>query len=104
MIYILFIIMKKTKLSPTDKLKIIRKNIDKIDFKMLKLLANRRKEVLKIIKYKPKSKIVDQKRIKKMLNLRYKKAKMLKIEKFIIMGIWKAMINSFIKLERIKYK
>ena len=60
--------MKKTKLSPTDKLKIIRKNIDKIDFKMLKLLANRRKEVLKVIKYKPKSKIVDQKRIKKMLN------------------------------------
>ena len=104
MIYILFIIMKKTKLSPADKLKIIRKNIDKIDFKMLKLLANRRKEVLKIIKYKPKNKIVDQKRIKKMLNLRCKKAKMLKIEKFIIMGIWKAMINSFIKLERIKYK
>ena len=73
--------MKKTKLSPADKLKIIRKNIDKIDFKMLKLLANRRKEVLKIIKYKPKSKIVDQKRIKKMLNLRCKKAKALKIEK-----------------------
>tara|TARA_B100002051_G_C16428342_1_gene482899 strand:+ start:354 stop:644 length:291 start_codon:yes stop_codon:yes gene_type:complete len=96
--------MKKTKLSPTDKLKIIRKNIDKIDFKMLKLLANRRKEVLKIIKYKPKSKIVDQKRIKKMLNLRSKKAKALKIEKFIITGIWKAMINSFIKLQRIKYK
>ena len=104
MIYILFIIMKKTKLSPTDKLKIIRKNIDKIDFKMLKLLENRRKEVLKIIKYKPKSKIVDQKRIKKMLNLRCKKAKALKIEKFIITGIWKAMINSFIKLQRIKYK
>ena len=104
MIYILFIIMKKTKLSPADKLKIIRKNIDKIDFKMLKLLANRRKEVLKIIKYKPKSKIVDQKRIKKMLNLRYKKAKVLKLEKFIITGIWKAMINSFIKLQRIKYK
>ena len=104
MIYILFIIMKKTKLSPADKLKIIRKNIDKIDFKMLKLLANRRKEVLKIIKHKPKSKIVDQKRIKKMLNLRCKKAKALKIEKFIITGIWKAMINSFIKLQRIKYK
>ena len=64
MIYILFIIMKKTKLSPADKLKIIRKNIDKIDFKMLKLLENRRKEVLKIIKYKPKSKIVDQKKNK----------------------------------------
>ena len=104
MVYILFIIMKKTKLSPADNLKIIRKNIDKIDFKMLKLLENRRKEVLKIIKYKPKSKIVDQKRINKMLNLRCKKAKALKIEKFIITGIWKAMINSFIKLQRIKYK
>jgi len=104
MVYILFIIMKKTKLSPADKLKIIRKNIDKIDFKMLKLLANRRNEVLKIIKYKPKSKIVDQKRINKMLYLRCKKAKALKIEKFVIIGIWKAMINSFIKLQRIKYK
>ena len=39
-----------------------------------------------------------------MLNLRCKKAKALKIEKFIITGIWKAMINSFIKLQRIKYK
>ena len=96
--------MKKTKLSPTDKLKIIRKNIDKIDFKMLKLLANRRKEVLKIIKYKPKSKIVDKKRIKMMLNLRCKKAKALKIENYIIINIWRAMIKSFIKLERIKYK
>ncbi len=104
MVYTLFIIMKKTKLSPTDNLKIIRKNIDKIDFKILKLIANRRREVLKITKYKPKSKIVDQKRINKMLNLRCKKAKVLKIEKFIIIGIWRAMINSFIKLERIKYK
>ena len=51
---------------------------------MLKLLANRRKEVLKIIKYKPKSKIVDQKRINMMLYLRCKKAKALKIEKYII--------------------
>ena len=74
MIYILFIIMKKTKLSPADKLKIIRKNIDKIDFKMLKLLENRRKST-KNYKVQPKSKIVDQKRINKMLNLRCKKQK-----------------------------
>ena len=78
--------MKKTKLSPADKLKIIRKNIDKIDFKMLKLLENRRKEVLKIIKYKPKSKIVDQKRINKMLNLRCKKSKSVKNRKIHYYG------------------
>tara|TARA_Y100001958_G_C21128253_1_gene470308 strand:+ start:788 stop:1078 length:291 start_codon:yes stop_codon:yes gene_type:complete len=96
--------MKKTKLSPAKNVKIIRKNIDRIDFKILKLLANRRRQVLKIIKYKPKSKIVDKKRIKTMLNLRCKKAKALKIENYIIINIWRAMIKSFIKLERIKYK
>ncbi len=47
--------MKKTKLSPAKNVKIIRKNIDRIDFKILKLLANRRRQVLKIIKYKPKN-------------------------------------------------
>ena len=96
--------MKKTKLSPAKNVKIIRKNIDRIDFKILKLLANRRRQVLKIIKYKPKSKIVDKKRIKMMLNLRCKKAKALKIENYIIINIWRAFDKVFIKLERIKYK
>ena len=98
--------MKKKirKLSPEKNLEKIRKNIDKFDFQILKLLSERRKEVLKVIKYKPKSKIVDQKRISKMIKVRVTKGKKLKLESFIIKNIWLTMINSFIMLERKKYK
>ena len=98
--------MKKkiSKLSPEKNLEKIRKNIDKFDFQILKLLSERRKEVLKVIKYKPKSKIVDQKRISKMIKVRVTKGKKLKLESFIIKNIWLTMINSFIMLERKKYK
>ena len=82
----------------------IRKNIDKFDLQILKILSRRRKEVLKVIKYKPKSKIVDQKRIEKMIKVRIAKGKKLKLESFIVKNIWLTMINSFIKLQRKKYK
>ena len=98
--------MKKkiSKLSPKKNLEKIRKNIDKFDLQILKILSRRRKEVLKVIKYKPKSKIVDQKRIEKMIKVRIAKGKKLKLESFIVKNIWLTMINSFIKLERKKYK
>ena len=98
--------MKKkiSKLSPKKNLEKIRKNIDKFDLQILKILSRRRKEVLKVIKYKPKSKIVDQKRIEKMIKVRIAKGKKLKLESFIVKNIWFTIINSFIKLERKKYK
>jgi isochorismate pyruvate lyase len=98
--------MKKkiSKLSPKKNLEKIRKNIDKFDLQILKILSRRRKEVLKVIKYKPKSKIVDQKRIEKMIKVRIAKGKKLKLESFIVKNIWLTMINSFIKLQRKKYK
>ena len=98
--------MKKkiSKLSPKKNLEKIRKNIDKFDLQILKILSRRRKEVLKVIKYKPKSKIVDQKRIEKMIKVRIAKGKKLKLESFIGKNIWLTMINSFIKLQRKKYK
>ena len=98
--------MKKkiSKLSPKKNLEKVRKNIDKFDLQILKILSRRRKEVLKVIKYKPKSKIVDQKRIEKMIKVRIAKGKKLKIESFIVKNIWLTMINSFIKLERKKYQ
>ena len=98
--------MKKkiSKLSPEKSLEKVRKNIDKFDYQILKILSKRRKEVLKVIKYKPKSKIVDQKRIAKMIKVRVAKGKKLKLESFIVKNIWLTMINSFIKLERKKYK
>ena len=96
---------KKTiKLSPEKKLKKVRENIDKLDFQILKLLSKRRKQVLQVIKYKPKNKIVDPKRIASMIKVRTAKGKKLNIESFIIKKIWLTMINSFIQLERKKYK
>ena len=96
--------IKKTKLSPSKKLSKIRKNIDKIDIKILHLLKQRRKQVIQIVKVKPKRKIVDKIRIKKMLFVRCNKAKNIGLETFIVKNIWMAMIKSFIKLQRKIYK
>tara|TARA_B100000575_G_scaffold122466_1_gene97602 strand:+ start:822 stop:1118 length:297 start_codon:yes stop_codon:yes gene_type:complete len=97
-------IKKISKLSPEKNLEKVRKNIDKLDLQILKILSKRRKEVLKVIKYKPKNKIVDQKRITKMIKVRIAIGKKLKLESFIVKKIWSTMINSFIKLEKKKYK
>ena len=65
------------------------KNLKKLEKISINLTSNtknsskRRKEVLKVIKYKPKSKIVDQKRIAKMIRVRIAKGKKLKLESFI---------------------
>ena len=96
---------KKDKLSLMAKSKNItkvRKNIDVIDIKILKLLSLRRKQVIKITKFKKRSEIVDKKRINLMLKNLVQKGKKLKVESFIVVNLWKAMINSFIKLERRK--
>ena len=82
----------------------VRKNIDNFDFQILKILSRRRKEVLKVIKYKPKSKIVDQKRIKsRLINIRKKSLKN-KIDPRITNRIWKNMIWSYIDYERRNFK
>ena len=39
-----------------------------------------------------------------MIRVRIAKGKKLKLESFIVKNIWLTMINSFIKLERKKYK
>tara|TARA_B100000989_G_scaffold151259_1_gene112849 strand:+ start:229 stop:525 length:297 start_codon:yes stop_codon:yes gene_type:complete len=98
--------MKKkiSKLSPKKKLEKLRNNIDNIDLKILNLIARRRREVLKVIKIKPKNKIVDPIRIEKMIKDRIASGKKLKIEKFIVKNIWKRIIETFIQLERKKYK
>tara|TARA_B100001027_G_C16228169_1_gene313220 strand:- start:59 stop:355 length:297 start_codon:yes stop_codon:yes gene_type:complete len=98
--------MKKkiSKLSPKKKLEKLRNNIDNIDLKILNLIARRRREVLKVIKIKPKNKIVDPIRIEKMIKDRIASGKKLKIEKFIVKNIWNRIIETFIQLERKKYK
>lgn len=98
--------MKKkiSKLSPKKKLEKLRNNIDNIDLKILNLIARRRREVLKVIKIKPKNKIVDPIRIEKMIKDRIASGKKLKIERFIVKNIWNRIIETFIQLERKKYK
>ena len=58
----------------------VRKNIDAIDLKILKLLSLRRKQVIKITKFKKRSEIVDKKRINLMLKNLVQKGKKLKVE------------------------
>lgn len=96
---------KKVKLSQKNKKKSIdkiRKNIDEIDAQILKLISFRRKEVLQITKYKKRSEIVDKKRITTMLKRLVLEGNNLKIESYFIENIWKAIIKSFIKLEKEK--
>ena len=96
---------KKVKLSQKNKKKSIdkiRKNIDEIDAQILKLISFRRKEVLQITKYKKSSEIVDKKRITTMLKRLVLEGNNLKIESYFIENIWKAIIKSFIKLEKEK--
>ena len=98
---------KKVKLSQKNKKKSIdkiRKNIDEIDAQILKLISFRRKEVLQITKYKKRSEIVDKKRITTMLKRLVLEGNNLKIESYFIENIWKAIIKSFIKLEKILMK
>ena len=97
--------IKKAKLSLQNKnknIQNIRNNIDKIDTQILKYLSLRRKEVLKITKYKTRSEIVDKKRISQIIRILTKKGKKFKIEAFIIKNIWGSMIKSFIALEKKK--
>ena len=91
-------------MSPKKTLEKLRNNIDNIDLKILNLIARRRREVLKVIKIKPKNKIVDPIRIEKMIKDRIASGKKLKIEKFIVKNIWNRIIETFIQLERKKYK
>jgi isochorismate pyruvate lyase len=78
----------------------IRSNIDTIDTKIIKLLGLRRKEVLKIAKYKKKSTIVDKRRIAQIFKKLKTEAKKNKIDYILIKKIWLNLINYSIKLEK----
>ena len=58
----------------------IRSSIDSIDKKIIKLLGLRKKQVLKIAKYKNKKTIVDKKRINQIMKRIKSEAKRNKID------------------------
>ena len=87
------------------KLKKIRKKLDKLDNSFIKLIKKRTTLVKEVLKLKEnKNQIIDQKRIKFILNqIRIKSLKN-KIDPKITNRIWKNMIYSYIDFERINFK
>ena len=94
-------------MSPKNRKKLekIRKKLDRLDNKFLRLIKIRTDLVNKVTKLKEfKSEIVDTKRIKKILfNIRRKSLKK-KIDSTVTKKVWKNMILTYINHERKNFK
>ena len=83
------------------KLNNIRKEIDKLDHRLLNLIKLRTGLVKKVIKLKKfKKQIVDYKRINKVLKNIRKNSIKKKIDPKVTNKIWTAMIRSYIDFEK----
>ena len=94
-------------MSPENKKKLekIRIKLDRLDNKLLALIKNRTSLVKEVLKLKEfKKEIVDQKRIKFILNKIKGISKKLNIDPKITNRIWKNMILSYIDYERRNFK
>ena len=78
----------------------IRSSIDTIDKKIIELLGLRKKQVLKIAKYKNKKTIVDKKRINQIMKRIKSEAKRNKIDYVLVKNFWNKLIQYSIKLEK----
>ena len=87
------------------ELKKVRKNIDEIDSKIIKLISDRFKEIHKVTKLKDNhDQIIDHERITHILKSVQAKAKKNKIDYEIVTRIWQIFIHEAIKLEYSKIK
>tara|TARA_A100001011_G_scaffold360041_1_gene407024 strand:- start:53 stop:334 length:282 start_codon:yes stop_codon:yes gene_type:complete len=87
------------------KIILIRKKLDKLDLRMLAIIKKRSLLVNRILSEKKfKNQIVDQKRIRIILNRINKESKKKKIDPKITKHIWIAMIRSFINYEFRNFK
>ena len=88
-----------------DELKKVRKKIDDIDDKIIKLIADRFKEIQKVTKLKDNhDQIIDHERITHILKTVQTKAKKNKIDQDVVIRIWQIFIQEAIKLEYSKIK
>ena len=78
----------------------IRSTIDIIDKQIIKLLGLRKKQVLKIAKYKNKRTIVDKKRINQIMKRIKAEAKKNKVDFILVKNFWNKLIQYSIKLEK----
>ena len=94
-------------MSPENRIKLnaLRKRLDILDNKLLRLISIRSNIVKDVLKIKNhKSEIVDKKRIAKILNNIKKKSLKKKIDPKITNRIWKNMIFAYIDYERRNFK
>ena len=94
-------------MSPENRIKLnaLRKRLDSLDNKLLRLISIRSNIVKDVLKLKNrKSEIVDKKRISKILNNIKKKSLKKKIDPKITNRIWKNMIFAYIDYERRNFK
>ena len=87
------------------KLNILRKKLDQLDNKLIKLIKIRTNIVKDVLKLKTfKDEIVDKQRISVILKNIKKKSIKNKIDPKITNHIWKNMIKSYIDYERRNFK
>jgi chorismate mutase len=94
-------------MSPVKKKKLekLRKQLDKLDDSLIKIIKIRTKLVKQVLNLKDyKNQIVDQKRIKKILNNIKLKSVRNNIDPRITRRIWKNMIWSYIDYEKRNFK
>ena len=87
------------------ELKKVRLKIDEIDSKIIKLIADRYKEIHKVTKLKDNhDQIIDHERITQILKTVQIKAKKNKLDSDVVTRIWQIFIQEAIKLEYAKVK
>ena len=83
----------------------LRKKLDIVDNKLLKIIKIRTSLVKQVLKLKnSKNQIVDKKRIKIILKRVRKKSLIMRIDPKITNHIWKNMIKSYIDYEKRNFK
>ena len=94
-------------MSPKNKIKLnlLRKELDKIDDFLLKIIQKRTKIVKKVLTLKSyKKEIIDKKRISAVLKKIRKESLKKNIDPKITQRIWKNMIWSYIDFEKRNFK
>ena len=88
-----------------EKLNKIRKDLDKLDDSLLKIIKTRTNLVKKVLALKErKNQIVDQKRINLILRNIKKKSLLNNIDPKITNKIWRNMIYAYIDFERRNFR
>ena len=94
-------------MSPKNKIKLnlLRKELDKVDNNLLKIIHKRTKIVKKVLTLKSyKKEIIDKKRISTILKKIKKESFKRNIDPKITHRIWKNMIWSYINFEKKNFK